>query len=79
MNILVIVIVRLIPTKKSSNLLLDFTYNLLTLFTKLVIFITKIKEFSPSEDWVDVSVIVVVVIVSSVSHQAKVSQGFDIN
>ena len=62
--------------------MLDFTYNLLTLFTKLMILITKIKELSPSEDWVvDVvtAVIVVVVIVSSVSHQTRVSQGSDTN
>ena len=62
--------------------MLDFTYNFLTLFTKLVIFTTKIKELSPSEDWaVDVvtAIIVVVVIVSPVSHQTKVSQGSDTN
>ena len=60
----------------------DFAYNFLTLFTKLVILITKIKELSPSEDWVvDVvtAVIVMVVTVSPVSHQTKVSQGSDTN
>ena len=49
---------------------------------KLLIFITKIKEFSPSEDWVvdDVTaVIVVVVTVSPVSHQTRVSQNSDTN
>ena len=62
--------------------MLDFAYNFLTLFTKLVILITKIKELGPSEDWVvDVitAVIVVVVIVSPVSHQTRVSQGSDTN
>ena len=42
----------------------------------------KIKELSPSEDWVvDVvtTVIVVVVTVSPVSHQTRVSQGSDTN
>ena len=62
--------------------MLDFAYNFLTLFTKLVILIMKIKELGPSEDWaVDVitAVIVVVVIVSPVSHQTRVSQGSDTN
>ena len=60
--------------------MLDFTYNLLTLFTKLVILIWKIKELSPSEDYVVnvvAIVVVVVVTISSVSHQTKVSQGSD--
>ena len=62
--------------------MLDFAYNFLTLFTKLVILITKIKELNPSKDWVvDVvtAVIVVVVTVSPVSHQTRVSQGSDTN
>ena len=66
--------------------MLDFTYNLLTLFTKLLILITslftKLKELSPSEDWViDIvtAIIVVVVTVSLVSHQTKVCQDFDTN
>ena len=49
---------------------------------KLLIFITKIKELSPSEDWVvDVITadIVVVVTISSVSHQTKVSLSSDTN
>ena len=49
---------------------------------EIVDFITKIKELSPSEDWVvDVvtTVIVVVVTVLLVSHQTKVSQGSDTN
>ena len=49
---------------------------MLTLSTKFMILITKIKELSPSEDWVvDVvtAIIVVVVTVSSVSHQTRVS------
>ena len=42
----------------------------------------KIKELSPSEDWVVdvvIAVIVVVVTVSLVSHQTRVSQGSDTN
>ena len=49
---------------------------------KLLIFITKIKELNPSEDWVvDVitAVIVVLVTVLLVSHQTRVSQGSDID
>ena len=62
--------------------MLDFTYNFLTLFTKLVILTTKIKELSPSEDWVvDVVtvIIVVVVTISPISHKTRVSQGSDTN
>ena len=61
---------------------MDFTYNFLTFFTKLVILITKIKELNPIEDWfVDVitAIIVVVVTVSPVSHHTRVSQGSDTN
>ena len=82
LNILIVVVVRWFSIKKSTNHLLDFAYNLLTLFTKLLIFITKIKEFSLSEDYVVdiVAVIVVVVVtVSPVSHQTRVCQGSDIN
>ena len=86
LNILIIVVVRWFPNKKSSNHMLDFTHNLLTLFTKLLILITslftKLKELSPSEDWViDIvtAIIVVVVTVSLVSHQTKVCQDFDTN
>ena len=42
----------------------------------------KIKELSPSEDWVvDVVTVVIVVVVTilQVSHQTKVSQGSDTN
>ena len=49
---------------------------------KLLIFITKIKELSPSEDWVVdvvIAVIVVVVTVSPISHQTRVSQGSNTN
>ena len=62
-----------------SNLFLDLTYNLLTLFTKLVILITKIKELSPSEDCVVNVVVVVEVTISPVNHRTKVSQGSDTN
>ena len=82
LNISNIVVARWFPSKKSSNILLDFAYSFLTLFTKLVILITKIKELSLSEDWVaDVvtAVIVMVVTVSPVSHQIRVSQGSDTN
>ena len=49
---------------------------------KLLVFITKIKELKPSEDWVvDVitAIIVVVVTVSPVSHQTRVSLSSDTN
>ena len=69
----------MISSKKSSNHLLDFAYNLLTHFTKLLILVTslfmKLEELTPSEDWVvDVitAVIVVVVTVSLVSHKTRV-------
>ena len=75
-------VVRSASLNISNILLLDFAYSFLTLFTKLVIFITKIKELSPSEDWVVdvvIAVIVMVVTVSLVSHQTRVSQGSDTN
>ena len=66
--------------------MLDVAYNLLTLLMKLLILImslfTKLEELSPREDCVvDIvaTVIVVVVIVSSVSHQTRVFQDFDTN
>ena len=73
LNVLIIVVVRRFPSKKSSNHLLDFSYNLLTLFTKLV-------ELSLSENCVfNFVVAVVVVIVSRISHQTRVCQGPDTN
>ena len=85
-NILIIVVVKWFPSKKSSDLLLNFTYNLLTLFKKLLILITslftKLEKLNPSEDCVVnvvAIVIVVVVTVSPVSHQTKVCQDSDTN
>ena len=86
LNILIIVVVRWFPSKMSSFHLLDFTYNLLTFFTKLLIFImslyTKLKELSPSEDYVvDVvaAIVVMVVTVSPISYQTRVCQGSNTN
>ena len=73
LNILIIVIARWFPSKKSSNLLLDFSYNLPTLFMKLV-------ELSPSVNCVfNIVIVVVVVTITSVSHKTSVIQGFDTN
>ena len=50
LNILIIVAMRWFPSKKSSNLLLDLAYILLTLLKKLLILITslfmKLKELN---------------------------------
>ena len=68
-----------VSVKKGSKRFLNLVYILLGWITKLLIFIMKIKELSPSEDWVVNVVIVVVVIVPPVSHQTRVYQGFDTN
>ena len=73
LNILITVVVRWFPSKNSSNLLLDFTYNLLTLFPKLV-------ELNPSVNCVfNIIVVVVVSNVMLVNHHTKVSQDSNIN
>ena len=71
-----------VSVKQGGKRFLNLVQSLLGWIMKLLIFITKIKELSLSEDWVvDVvtTVIVVVVIVSLVSHQTRVSQGSDTN
>ena len=73
LNILIIVVVRWFPSKKSSNLLLNFAYNLLTLFMKLV-------ELNPSVNCIfNFVVVVVVVTVAPTSHQTRVCQGSNTN
>ena len=78
---LFIIVIR-VSVKQGGKRFLNLVQSLLGCIMKLLIFIMKIKEFSPSEDWVvDVitAVIVVVVTISLVSHQTRVSQGSDTN
>ena len=71
-----------VSIKQGSKRFLNSVQILLGWITKLLIFIKKIKELSPSKDWVVnviITVIVVVVIVSPVSHQTRVCQSSDTN